>query len=89
MQVSNAFETQARRLTRLAAVATLSAVLAACGSSVKLEDAAPVAERSGNGLAGSNGSAGANGVGQRGIQVAHGDAVFVRLRLRFEAGQFR
>lgn len=79
MQVSNAFESQARRLTRLAAVATLSAVLAACGSSVKLEDAAPVADRSSNGLAGSNGSAGANGVGQRGISGVQADA--------FKAGQ--
>mgnify|MGYP006182006577 FL=1 len=79
MQVSNAFESQARRLTRLAAVATLSALLAACGSSVKLEDAAPVAERSGSGLAGSNGSAGANGVGQRGISGVQADA--------FKAGQ--
>lgn len=79
MQVSNAFESQARRLTRLAAVATLGAVLAACGSSVKLEDAAPVADRSSNGLAGSNGSAGANGVGQRGISGVQADA--------FKAGQ--
>ena len=67
MQVSHAFDTQARRLTRLAAVATLSAVLAACGSSVKLEDAAPVADRSGSSSVGANGAAGANGVGQRAI----------------------
>ncbi len=79
MQVSNAFESQARRLTRLAAVATLSAVLAACGSSVKLEDAAPVADRSSSSLAGGNGGAGANGLGQRGISGVQADG--------FKAGQ--
>ena len=78
MQVSNAFESQARRLTRLAAVATLSAWLAACGSSVKLENAAPVADRSSSSLAGNDG-AGANGVGQRAISGVQADA--------FKAGQ--
>ena len=58
MQVSHAFDTQARRLTRLAAVATLSAVLAACGSS----------------SVGANGAAGANGVGQRAISGVQADS---------------
>jgi peptidoglycan-associated lipoprotein len=69
-------------MTRLAAVAALSALLAACGSSVKLDDT-PVAERSTNGSAnggaGVNGGANAAGAGQRGISGVQTDG--------FQAGQ--
>ncbi len=77
MQVSKAFQNPAQRMTRLAAVAALGALLAACGSSVKLEDT-PVAERSAT-TVGTNGGAGAAGMGQRDISGVQAD--------RFIAGQ--
>lgn len=79
MKISKAFQQPAQRMTRLAAVAALSALLAACGSSVKLEDT-PVAERSTTAInaSGSTG-AGAAGMGQRDISGVQAD--------RFIAGQ--
>ncbi len=70
-------------MTRLAAAAALSAVLAACGSNVKLDDT-PVSERStngwANGSAGVNGGANATGTGQRaGVSGVQADG--------FQAGQ--
>ena len=59
------------RVTRLAGVAALTALLAACGSSVKLDEA-PVSERSAA-AAGADGSAAAGGVGQRGISGVQAD----------------
>jgi peptidoglycan-associated lipoprotein len=58
----------ASRATRLAGVAALSALLAACGSSVKL-DQTPVSERS----AGAAADADAAGLGQRGISGVQAD----------------
>ena len=76
MQAFRSSDSQARRMTRLVAVAALSAVLAACGSSVKLDDT-PVAERSTNGRAnvgvGVNGGANAAGAGQRGVSGVQAD----------------
>ncbi|MDD2728006.1 peptidoglycan-associated lipoprotein Pal [Malikia sp.] len=67
-------------MTRLAAVAAFSALLAACGSSVKLQDT-PVAERSATAIDASSTSAGAGavGMGQRDISGVQAD--------RFIAGQ--
>ncbi|MEN9904509.1 MAG: peptidoglycan-associated lipoprotein Pal [Pseudomonadota bacterium] len=56
----------ALRATRLASVAALAALLAACGSSVKLDEA-PVSERSAAAAGSTEGSAGAGGLGQRSI----------------------
>lgn len=72
MQVSKASHSSTQRMTRLAAVAALSALLAACGSSVKLDDT-PVSERSVSAVDASAG-AGAAGLGQRGVSGVQSDA---------------
>lgn len=70
MKISPVLPSQAIRFTRLAGVALLTAVLAACSSSVKLEDA-PVSDRSGD-ISVATGDATA-GLGQRGITAIQTD----------------
>lgn len=65
MNFSPVFEAYATRAARLAGASLLTAVLAACNSSVKLEDT-PVADRSGSDIPVATGDAAA-GLGQRGI----------------------
>ncbi len=62
----------ASRATRLVSVAALAALLAACGSSVKLDDA-PVSDRSASAASAADGAAGAGGLGQRGISGVQAD----------------
>ena len=62
----------AYRATRLVSVAALAALLAACGSSVKLDDA-PVSDRSASAASAADGAAGAGGLGQRGISGVQAD----------------
>jgi peptidoglycan-associated lipoprotein len=71
MKIHQVVESRSRRAIRLAGVAALAALLAACGSSVKLEDA-PVSERSASAV-GAAGAANAGGIGQRGISGVQAD----------------
>ncbi len=71
MKISHFLASRARRATQAASVAALSALLAACGSSVKLDEA-PVSERSASAAA--DGGAAAGGLGQRGISGVQADA---------------
>lgn len=72
MNISEVFASRARSATQIVTVAALAALLAACGSSVKLEEA-PVSDRSASSAAGTEGAAGAGGVGQRSISGVQAD----------------
>ena len=67
----------ARRVMRLIAGLSLVAVLAACGSNVKLDDV-PVVDRTGTGVAGTGGAGGQSGAvdprGVSGVSVGGNDA---------------
>jgi peptidoglycan-associated lipoprotein len=61
------------RAGRLAGAVTLVALLAACGSSVKLDEA-PVSDRSAAAAGSADRAAGAGGLGQRGISGVQADS---------------
>ena len=73
MKISRLLASRARRATQVASVAALSALLAACGSSVKLDEA-PVSDRSASVAVDGGAAAAAGGLGQRGISGVQADA---------------